>query len=152
MRYVAGMTLDHFKAGVSGFLADQSASSDCCIRLVRAIVLRRVAPPEPIAIDEDDAAQNAPVINALSAMALRKMGPKTRATCSSVSQYKSLILQARCTRPESLPSPHINGSRPYSMLGVFSTQPRRAPDRVAWALRSKRAASVIPLIPIEPRG
>jgi len=39
---------------------------------------RCIAPPQAIAVDEDDAAQNPPVINALAAMALRKIGLKAR--------------------------------------------------------------------------
>lgn len=45
-------------------------------RLCRAIFPRRVPPPQPIAIDEDDPAQNPPVINALTPEALRKIGLK----------------------------------------------------------------------------
>src|SRR3546814_1070896 len=47
-------------------------------RLCRAIFSRRIPPPQPITIDEDDTAQNAPVINPRTAMALRKIGLKTR--------------------------------------------------------------------------
>lgn len=47
-------------------------------RLCRAILPRRIAPPEPIAVDEDDPAQNPPVVNALAAMVLWKIGLKTR--------------------------------------------------------------------------
>src|SRR3546814_704169 len=46
--------------------------------LCRAIFSRRITPPHPITIDEDDAAQNPPVIDALPAMALRKIRLKTR--------------------------------------------------------------------------
>ena len=45
-------------------------------RLRRAVFPRRIAPPQPIAVDEDDPAQNAPIINALAAMALGKIGLK----------------------------------------------------------------------------
>src|SRR3546814_4029563 len=47
-------------------------------RLCRAIFSRRIPPPQPITIDEDDTAQNAPVTNPRTAMALRKIGLKTR--------------------------------------------------------------------------
>ena len=39
-------------------------------RLRRAIFPRHLAPPQLISIDEDDLTQNAPIINALAAMAL----------------------------------------------------------------------------------
>src|SRR3546814_4296195 len=42
-------------------------------RLRRAVFPRRIAPPQPIAVDEDDPAQNAPIINALAAIALGKI-------------------------------------------------------------------------------
>lgn len=47
-------------------------------RLRRPILPRRIAPPQPVTIDEDNAAQNPPVIDTLAAMALRKIGLKTR--------------------------------------------------------------------------
>ncbi|KXJ00540.1 hypothetical protein AN414_24565 [Serratia marcescens] len=46
-------------------------------RLRRAIFLRRITPTQPVAVDEDDAAQNASIINALAAMALGEIGLKT---------------------------------------------------------------------------
>jgi len=45
-------------------------------RLVGAILSRRIAPAQAIAIEEDNAAQDTPVINAWHAMALRKIGPQ----------------------------------------------------------------------------
>jgi hypothetical protein len=45
-------------------------------RLRRAILPRRIAPPQAIAIDEDYAAQNPPIIDARLAMALRKERPQ----------------------------------------------------------------------------
>lgn len=47
-------------------------------RLMRAIGCRGVAPPYAIAIDEDNPAQHAAVINARFAMGLREKGLKTR--------------------------------------------------------------------------
>jgi hypothetical protein len=41
------------------------------------IFLRRIAPPETVAVDENDAAQSASIINALAAMALGKIRLKT---------------------------------------------------------------------------
>src|SRR5690606_29153384 len=46
-------------------------------RLGRAVFLRRIAPPEPVAVNEDDPAQNAPIINALATMALGEIRTKT---------------------------------------------------------------------------
>lgn len=46
-------------------------------RFRRAISLRRIAPPEPVAIDENDAAQHTPIIDTLAAMALGEIGLKT---------------------------------------------------------------------------
>lgn len=43
-------------------------------RLRRAIFLRRIAPLEILAVDENDVAQHAPIINALTAVALGKLG------------------------------------------------------------------------------
>ena len=45
-------------------------------RLRRTILLGRIAPPQAIAIDEDNAAQNAAVIDPRHAMALREERPK----------------------------------------------------------------------------
>src|SRR3546814_7740341 len=45
-----------------------------CLR--RAMFTRRISPPQPIAVDEDDPAQNSPIINPLAAVALRKIGLK----------------------------------------------------------------------------
>lgn len=45
--------------------------------LVRAVFLGRITPPQPIAIYEDYATQNAPVINARYAMALGEEGFQT---------------------------------------------------------------------------
>ena len=41
-------------------------------RLGGTVFLRRIAPPETVAVDEDDAAQNTSIINARTAMALGK--------------------------------------------------------------------------------
>lgn len=46
-------------------------------KLRRIICLRRIAPPELVAVDEDDAAQNTLVIYALAAMAREKIRLKT---------------------------------------------------------------------------
>jgi len=46
--------------------------------LVRTVFRRCIAPPQPIAIDEDNAAQHTPVINARLAVGLREVGLKTR--------------------------------------------------------------------------
>lgn len=47
-------------------------------RLVRAIVLRRITPARPVAVDENDPAQHPPVIHPWPAVALRKIRPKPR--------------------------------------------------------------------------
>lgn len=52
-------------------------------RLVEIIFLGRIAPPQAIAINEDNPAQNAPVINARLAVGLREKGSR-RAICVSV--------------------------------------------------------------------
>jgi hypothetical protein len=41
--------------------------------LARTILFRRITPPQPIAIDEDNTTEHAPVINARHTMALRKI-------------------------------------------------------------------------------
>ncbi len=56
-------------------------------RLGGAIFLWRLAPPEVVAFDENDAAQNASIINALATMALGEIRLK-RVICSSVSRSK----------------------------------------------------------------
>jgi len=45
-------------------------------RLRRPILRRRIPPPQAVAIDEDNAAQDATVINARAPMALREEGAK----------------------------------------------------------------------------
>ena len=45
--------------------------------LRRTIFPRRITPPEAVAIDENDAAQNTPIIDTLAAMALGEIGLKT---------------------------------------------------------------------------
>ena len=46
--------------------------------LGRAILFRRITPPQPIAIDEDNTAEHATVINAWHTMALREIRPEPR--------------------------------------------------------------------------
>lgn len=46
--------------------------------LVRHILTRGISPPQPIAIYEDNPAQNAPVIHPWLAMGLRELGHQTR--------------------------------------------------------------------------
>lgn len=53
--------------------------------------------PEPVAVDEDDAAQNASIINALTSMALGKIGPKTRHLL--VRQPKQITHQSGSFKP-----------------------------------------------------
>ena len=77
--------------------------------LGRAIFLRRIAPPQPIAIDEDYAAEDAPVVNAGLAMALGKERLQTlylRVAQPEQVAYKSGLL----TEPESRQGTEINGS------------------------------------------
>src|SRR3546814_10280520 len=47
-------------------------------RLVRTIRARRITPPQPVAVDEDDPAQHPPIINPRLAMALGKVRLQTR--------------------------------------------------------------------------
>ena len=47
-------------------------------RLVRALGLRRITPAQTIAIDKDNSAQDAPIIDAGLAMGLREVGLQTR--------------------------------------------------------------------------
>ena len=47
-------------------------------RLMRAIFLGRISPPQAIAIDEDNPAQNASIIDTWLAMRLGKVGLKAR--------------------------------------------------------------------------
>ena len=72
---------DRLVFGALGGEADQDPSEDPVVApafpavvegLRRAVFLRRVAPAQPIAIDEDYAAQNATIINAGLAVTLRK--------------------------------------------------------------------------------
>lgn len=62
-------------------------------RFHRAIFLQRIAPPEPVAIDENDADQHTPIIYTLAAMALGVIGLKT-SNFSLFRQNKLLISQA----------------------------------------------------------
>jgi len=79
-------------------------------RLGRAIFLRRIAPPEPVAIDEDDAAQNASIINALATMALGEIGLKT---CHLLVRQPNKLLISLAPRrlSESKPFLQINEAR-----------------------------------------
>ena len=47
-------------------------------RLVGAVFTRGISPTQPIAIDEDNPAQDAPIIDTGLAMGLRKIGLQTR--------------------------------------------------------------------------
>ncbi len=47
-------------------------------RLVRVVLRRRVAPAQPIAVDEDNPAQHTPIIDARLAVGLREIGLKTQ--------------------------------------------------------------------------
>ncbi len=40
------------------------------MRLEGPVFLRCIEPPEPIAVDEDDTAQNTPIVNAMTAASL----------------------------------------------------------------------------------
>jgi hypothetical protein len=77
-------------------------------RLVGAILPRRIAPTQSVAVDENDTAQHPPVINPWLAVALCEYG-SSRAICSTVSQYRSLIL-GLLAEPESDRASQINGS------------------------------------------
>jgi hypothetical protein len=77
--------------------------------LVRAIFLGRVSPPQAIAIDEYNATQDAPVINAELAVGLREVGFKTRHL--HVGQPEKVAhITARFSNGESRSRPEINGS------------------------------------------
>src|SRR3546814_11608611 len=54
-------------------------------RLVRTIRARRITPPQPVAVDEDDPAQHPPILNPRLAMALGKVRLQTRDRKSVVS-------------------------------------------------------------------
>lgn len=59
----------HFSAGDKiRIVLEGLRGGDSIAELCRAIFSRRIPPPQPITIDEDDAAQNPPVIDALPAM------------------------------------------------------------------------------------
>jgi hypothetical protein len=53
---------------------------------VGAVFRRRIAPTQPIAIDEDNPAQDTPIIDAGFAVGLRKIGLKTRHLCVGQSE------------------------------------------------------------------
>jgi len=76
--------------------------------LGRSVLPGRIAPTQPVAVYEDDAAQHPPIINPGLAEALGKYG-SSRAICSSVSQYRSFIASL-LAEPESDRASHINGS------------------------------------------
>ena len=60
-------------------------------RLLRAAFAGRITPVYPIAVHENDVAQHLTVVNSPLVMALGEYDLR-RAICSSVSQYRSLIL------------------------------------------------------------
>lgn len=78
-------------------------------RLGGPVFPRRVAPSQTIAVDEDYAAQNTPVIDAGPAMALGKEGFEARhlrlAQPEKVAHQSGLL-----AGPESRQTPEINGS------------------------------------------
>ena len=77
--------------------------------LRRAIFLGCISPSQAIAIDEDNATQDAPVINAGLAVGLREVGFKTRHL--HVGQPKKVAhINARFEHPESRGQAEINGS------------------------------------------
>jgi len=59
-------------------------------RLGRAIFLWRISPPEAVAVDENDAAQNASIINALATIALGEVRLKTSHLPSSAPSEQNL--------------------------------------------------------------
>jgi hypothetical protein len=59
------------------------------------MLLGRIAPPQTIAIDDDNATQNPTIIDARLAVALVKKGC-IRAICVSVSRKRLLIVQPPC--------------------------------------------------------
>jgi hypothetical protein len=75
---------------------------------VRAIVFRRIAPSQPVAIDETMPLNTRRSSTRGLPWLLGKYG-RTRDICSFVSQYRSLILSL-LTDPESDRASHINGS------------------------------------------
>ena len=66
-------------------------------RLGGAIFLWRIAPPEAVAVDENDAAQNASIINALATMALGEV--RLKASHLLVRQPKQITHQQAPIRP-----------------------------------------------------
>ena len=78
-------------------------------RLVGAIVLQRISPTQPIAIDEDNPAQDAPIIDTGLAVGLREIGLKTRHL--RIAQPEEIRhVTAQFSRDESCHSAEINGS------------------------------------------
>lgn len=80
-------------------------------RLVMTMGARRIAPAQPIAGDEDDAAQHPPVIHPRLAVALGKVGKngRGRSICSSVRQ-KKVAHPGSLAETESDRDAYINGS------------------------------------------
>src|SRR3546814_16661102 len=72
-------------------------------RLVRTIRARRITPPQPVAVDEDDPAQHPPIINPRLAMALGKVRL----------QKRHLLISEPVTVAHPPPPP---GSRPRTPL------------------------------------
>ncbi len=78
-------------------------------RLRRAIFLRRITPTQPVAVDEDDAAQNASIINALAASGSwgNRAEDEPFARPSAKTNYSSVgLLYA-----------HLNHSRQFKSMG-----------------------------------
>ena len=80
-------------------------------RLVRALFNRRVTPTQPIAIYEDNPAQNPAVIDPRLAVRLRKIGLQTR-HLRLAQPEKIRHDTAPFWSRESRSTPEINGSRP----------------------------------------
>ena len=76
-----------------------SATVKC---LVRPVFLRRISPSQDIAIDEENAAQNPPVVNKRLAMGLREKG-SSLANCAALSQYKSRVPPPRFAQMRQTP-------------------------------------------------
>ena len=77
-------------------------------RLCRTVFPRRIAPPQPVAIDEDNAAQHAAIINPRLAMTPRKKRLKPRYLL--IRQPYKTLMSSLLAKPESDHDAQINGS------------------------------------------
>lgn len=107
-------------------------------RLVRAVVLEHVSPPQAVAVDEHDAAQYPPIVDAWLAMALRKERPQPFHLF--VRQSKQIGQSSPLTTIESDRTPQINGPWPYEYIAeIWAAEPEQF-------IRAKRRNVQQPLV------